>query len=134
MSVTLKYYCVERELCSHPHKMSIYHTDATNPAWQAYETPAGENTSKKIDFEEVVAKKRPFGRFRPDGTWDDEDEEAKARQAKLAAMRFIMVTSSVVAAYLLLDFYFFGLNARDKNSEDVQCASLEHFFCDESLS
>ena len=105
--------------------VSIHHTDPTSQAWQAYETSTGENSSKKIEFEEVVEKKRPFGRFRPDGTWDDEDDEAKARQTKLAFMRFVMVTSSVFAVYLLLHFYFFELSAHENDSKDaVQCRNI----------
>lgn len=74
----------------------------------------------KIEFEEVLEKRRPFGRFRADGTWDDEDDDARARQTKLAVMRFVMVTSSIVLAYLLLQLYFFGLqvNASDFNADD----------------
>ncbi|CAH3171002.1 unnamed protein product, partial [Porites evermanni] len=101
--------------------------DATSNDWQAYETPKGENISKKIESEEVVEKKRPFGRFRPDGSWDDEDEEAKAKQTKLAVMRFIMVTSSVVAVYLLLNFYFFTLNAREDVTEKEQFRTITNF-------
>ena len=87
----------------------------------------GEKISKQIDFEEVMERQRPLGRFRPDGTWDDEDEEARARQTKLAVMRFVMVTSSIVLVYLLLQFYFFGLqvNASDFESEDVHFENLE---------
>ena len=108
--------------------LSILHTDATTSRdWQAYETPKGENISKKIESEEVVEKKRPFGRFRPDGSWDDEDEEAKAKQTKLAVMRFIMVTSSVVAVYLLLNFYFFTLNAREDVTGKEQFRTITNF-------
>jgi len=114
--------------------VSVHHTDPTSEAWQAYETPTGENTAKKIEFEEVVEKKRPLGRFRSDGTWDDEDEEARARQTKLAFMRFVMVTSSVVAVYLLLHFYFFVLYAREKDSGEHQCGNLGDFDVDDSSS
>ena len=108
--------------------LSIHHTDATTSHnWQAYEIPKGESISKKIESEEVVEKKRPFGRFRPDGSWDDEDEEAKAKQTKLAVMRFIMVTSSVVAVYLLLNFYFFTLNAREDVTEKEQFRTITNF-------
>ena len=45
-----------------------------------------------------------------------------------------MVTSSVVAVYLLLNFYFFVLNARENDSEKDQCNKLGDFDGDDSVS
>ena len=49
-------------------------------------------------------------------------------------MRFVMVTSSVVAVYLLLHFYFFVLYAREKDSGEDQCGNLGDFDVDDSSS
>ena len=74
--------------------------------WQAFETPTGQKTSQEIEFEEVVEKRRPLGRFRPDRTFDDEDNEAKAKQIRLATLRLIWISSTIAAVYMLLHLPF----------------------------
>ena len=96
--------------------------DPTSQSWQAYETTVGANTSKEIELEEVVKKKRALGRFLPDGTWDDEDPEARARQAKQQTMKIIMVTSFTAAVYMLFHLMMFGIEPPEDNFE---CENLD---------
>lgn len=101
--------------------MSIHLTDdPASQSWQAYETPTGTNVPKEIELEEVVKKKRPLGRFMPDGTWDDEDPEARARRSKQHMLKIAAVTCFTAAAYMLLNFLFFGVEARMDETENVQ--------------
>ena len=98
--------------------------DATSQSWQAYETPAGANAPKEIELEEVVKKKRPLGRFMPDGTWDDEDPEARARRSKQHVLKLTAITCFTVATYMLMHFLFLGVEAREDATENVQLGHL----------
>lgn len=105
--------------------MSVYLTDASpSQAWQAYETPTGAKTAKKIDLEEVVKKKRSLGRFLPDGTWDDEDPEGRARVARQQFLRIAMVASFTIAAYMLMQIFMLGVEARELGWENDQSENL----------
>ncbi|XP_022799708.1 dnaJ homolog subfamily A member 3, mitochondrial-like [Stylophora pistillata] len=92
--------------------------------WQAYETPTGGKTANEIDLEEVVKKKRPLGRFMPDGTWDDEDPEGRARVARRQFLRIAMIASFTIAAYLFMQIIFLGVEAREFDSENTRCDNL----------
>ena len=105
----------------HDISLSVHITDdSTSQSWQAYETPAGANIPKEIELEEVVKKKRPLGRFMPDGTWDDEDPEAKTRRSKQHMLKLTAITCFTLAAYMLMHFPFFGLEAREDVTENMQ--------------
>nr|XP_058949448.1 dnaJ homolog subfamily A member 3, mitochondrial-like [Pocillopora verrucosa] len=94
--------------------------------WQAYETPTGGKTANEIDLEEVVKKKRPLGRFMPDGSWDDEDPEGRARLARRQFLRIAMVASFTIAAYLFMQIILLGVEAREFDSENAYCDNLEN--------
>lgn len=105
--------------------MSIHLTDeTTSQSWQAYETPAGAHAPKEIDLEEVVKKKRPLGRFMPDGTWDDEDPDARVRQSKQHMLKLTAITCFTVAAYMLMHLLFLGVEAREDMTKNVQLGHL----------
>lgn len=91
--------------------------DTTSQSWQAYETPTGTNAPKEIELEEVVKKKRPLGRFMPDGTWDDEDPDARVRRSKQHLLKLTAITCFTVAAYMLMHFLFLGVEARENVTE-----------------
>ncbi|XP_027053817.1 dnaJ homolog subfamily A member 3, mitochondrial-like [Pocillopora damicornis] len=94
--------------------------------WQAYETSTGGKTANEIDLEEVVKKKRPLGRFMPDGSWDDEDPEGRARLARRQFLRIAMVASFTIAAYLFMQIILLGVEAREFDSENAHCDNLEN--------
>lgn len=98
--------------------------DTTSQSWKAYETPAGANVPKEIELEEIVKKKRPLGRFMPDGTWDDEDPEARFRRSKQHMLKLTAITCFTVAAYMLMHFLFLGVEAREDVTENVQLGHL----------
>lgn len=98
--------------------MSIHLIDeTTSQSWQAYETPTGANAPKEIELEEVVKKKRPLGRFMADGTWDDEDPDARVRRSKQHLLKLTAITCFTVAAYMLMHFLFLGVEARENVTE-----------------
>lgn len=98
--------------------------DSASQSWQAYETPTGANVAEEIELEEVVKKKRPLGRFMPDGTWDDEDPEARARRSKQHMLKLTAITCFTIAAYMLMHFLFLGVEARDDVTEILQFGNL----------
>ena len=107
--------------------VSLHHTDApSSQTWQAYETPTGGKTANEIDLEEVVKKNRPLGRFMPDGSWDDEDPEGRARLARRQFLRIAMVASFTIAAYLFMQIILLGVEAREFDSENAHCDNLEN--------
>ena len=109
----------------HDISMSIHLIDeTTSQSWQAYETPTGANAPKEIELEEVVKKKRPLGRFMPDGTWDDEDPDARVRRSKQHMLKLTAITCFTVAAYMLMHFLFLGVEAREDVTENVQLGHL----------
>ena len=109
----------------HDISLSIHLIDeTTSQSWQAYETPTGANAPKEIELEEVFKKKRPLGRFMPDGTWDDEDPDARVRRSKQHMLKLTAITCFTVAAYMLMHFLFLGVEAREDVTENVQLGHL----------
>lgn len=98
--------------------------DSASQSWKAYETTAGANVSEEIELEEVVKKKRPLGRFMPDGTWDDEDPEARVRRSKQHMLKLTAITCFTIAAYMLMHFLFLGVEAREDVTEILQFGNL----------
>lgn len=107
--------------------MSVHLTEEPiGQSWQAYETSTGTNTSKKIDLEEVVKKKHPMGKILPDGTFDDEDPEAKIRQAKRQFWLIMAVSCFILAAYMFSHLLLFGVEACEEKSENRQTEHLRN--------
>lgn len=57
-----------------------------------------------------------------DGTWDDEDPEARARHTRQQFLKIMAVTCFTAAAYMFLHLMFFGVEA----SEYLQLVHLEN--------